>query len=110
MANVTLGNGDQVRNVIGTGACTTSDGSWKNFWLTKSGKGWPEECCIWRCKNSATDGAHVEIFDKRPYYILPMCHTCNTRKLKQWVRANANSLAVPVLKEDTAGPENCSRI
>ena len=110
MANVILGNGETVRNVKGTGACRTGDGSWKKFWLRKSGrKIWPEKCCIWGCKDSPTDGAHVELKNKSHYYILPMCHRCNTSKLNQWLRVNANSLAVPVLKEDTTGIEDCYR-
>lgn len=109
MANVILGNKEKVCNVIGTGTCTTGDGLWKKFWLGKSGKQWLAECCIWGCTNSATDGAHVELKNRSHYYILPMCHTCNTSKLDEWLRVNANSLPAPVLEEDTAGTGNCYR-
>ena len=107
MANVIFGDEETVYNLIWTGACTTKDGSWKKFWLRKSGRQWPAECCIWGCKTSPTDGAHVKINNESGYYILPMCHKCNTSKLNQKLRVNANSVAVPVLKEDTDETEKC---
>ena len=107
MANVIFGNEETVYNLIGTGACTTGDSSWKKYWLRKSGRQWPAECSIWGCKTSPTDGAYVKINNESDFHILPMCHKCNTSKLNQKLQVNANSLAVPVLKEDTTGTGNC---
>ena len=107
MANVIFGNEQTVYNLIGTGGCKPKDGSWKKFWKRKSARQWPAECCIWGCKSSPTDGAHVKINGESDYYILPMCHKCNTSKLDQYLRVNANSVAVPVLKEDTDETEKC---
>ena len=49
----------------------------------------------------------MKINNESGYYILPMCHKCNTSKLNQKLRVNANSVAVPVLKEDTDETEKC---
>ena len=107
MTAVIFDDDQTVFNIPGTGPCTTSDGSWKQYWLNRSGRQWPRECCIRQCSNSATDGAHVQIRNMLEYYILPMCHSCNTGRLNQWLPVNANSKAVLVLQQNTAGPGNC---
>ena len=107
MTIVILNAGESVLNIPGTGRCRTSDGSWKQYWLNKTGGQWPQECCIKQCTKSATVGAHVEISNKTRYYILPMCHSCNTGKLNKWLPVDANSEAVLVLQQNTTGPGNC---
>ena len=107
MPTVILKDGQTVSNIAGTGSCTTPDGSWKQYWLKSSGRQWPQECCIKQCTTSATDGAHVHISDMTGYYILPMCHSCNTRNPNQRLPVNANSKAVLVLQQNTRGPGNC---
>ena len=104
MTPVILNDGESVFNIPGTGPCTTSDGSWKQYWLNRSGRQWPQNCCIKQCTNSATDGAHVKISNNPgdyKNYILPMCHRCNTGRLDQGLPVNANSKAVLV------EPGNC---
>lgn len=107
MSAVTFNEGQKVWNIPGTGPCRTSDGSWKQYWVNRSGIQWPGECCINQCTKSATDGAHVRIDNIPVYYILPMCHSCNTGRLDQWLEVKANSKAVPVLQQNTTGPGNC---
>lgn len=107
MITVILNDGESVSNISGTGPCRTSDGSWKRYWLNRSDRQWPQECCIKQCTNSATVGAHVQIRNNTRPYILPMCHSCNTGKLNQRLPVNANSKAVLVLQQNTTGPGNC---
>lgn len=111
MVAVILNDGASVFNIPGTGRCTTSDGPWKQYWLNRSDRQWPQNCCIRQCTHSATDGAHVKISNNpsrnRNYYILPMCHSCNTGRPDQWLPVNANSKAVLVLQQNTTGPGNC---
>ena len=108
MSVVTFNDDQKVLNIRGTGSCRTSDGSWKEYWENRSGRRWPGECRIKQCTQSATDGAHVQISNILEYYILPMCRSCNTGRLDQWLEVNANSRAVRVLQQDTTGPGNCS--
>ena len=61
MANYIFSYGERVYNIAGTSHCRPPDGSWKKYWLRKSGRQWPEKCRIWECKNSAYGGAHVLI-------------------------------------------------
>ena len=71
MANYIFSYDERVYNIAGTSHCRPPDGSWKKYWLRKSGRQWPEKCRIWECKNLAYGGAHVLIQNKHDYYILP---------------------------------------
>ena len=105
---VILTDGQKVKNVRGTGPCTTRDGSWKQYWINRSGRRWPQYYRIKGCRNTASDGAHVKINNMPEYHILPMCHRCNTGKLNRRLTVKSNSKAVEVLHQNTSGPRNCS--
>ena len=58
----------------------------------------------------ATDGAHAEIEKTYGFYILPMCHACNTARHFGWMNVKVNVVAVRLLSQDTSGPGNCWRL
>ena len=102
MVIIVLQRGDEVSNVSGTNHCRSrSFPSWKQFWLSKSCKDWPDKCRIAYCGNTATDGAHVWIKGLKDQFILPTCNHCNTRRLDQWLTGNSRAIAVPVTESDT---------
>ena len=107
MTFIVLQESDEVRNIHGTARCHSRYHSWKEFWIQKSGKHWPNECRIAWCTTAATDGTHVKVKGKQGYYIVPTCHHCNTGRLDQWLRVNAGAIAVRVSPDDTEGDGNC---
>lgn len=109
MAHVIFSASETVSK-LGSVPCTPIDGSWKRWWLRKSGKQWPEACCMFGCKNSATVGGHVWILMKIGHYILPMCKACNGNNLNLYLKVNAGSLAVPVLNKDATRALCCHQM
>ena len=110
MTFIVLQSGDKVSNIEGTAPChSRCYQSWKQFWLHKSNRYWPDKCRIAGCTNTATDGAHVMVMGRQKYYILPTCHHCNVNRLDVWLPVNANSVAVLVSASDTEGDGNCYR-
>ena len=107
MTFTVLQQGDEIRNIHGTARCHSRYHSWKQFWIQKSDKDWPNECRIAGCTKPATDGTHVKVKGRQHYYILPTCHHCNTSKHDEWLRVNAGAIAVPVSAGDTQGDGNC---
>lgn len=110
MTFIVLHRVDRVFNIEGTAPCRPRHyDSWRHFWIHKSNTGWPDECRIAGCRNTATDGAHVNVQGRQPYYILPTCHNCNVSRRNEWLPVNANSVAVQVSERDTEedGDGNC---
>ena len=107
MTSIVLQESDEVRNIHGTARCRSRYHSWKEFWIQRSGRNWPNECRIAWCTTAATDGTHVNVRGRQRYYILPTCHHCNTGRRDQWLRVNAGARAVPVSAGDTEGDGNC---
>ncbi|RYE81919.1 MAG: hypothetical protein EOO65_06165 [Methanosarcinales archaeon] len=70
------GNDLLVCNVNGSSAHRRN---WKSYWLTHSGRSWPEKCQMHQCGGIAAVGGHMYI--KRKWgttnYILPICSLCN---------------------------------
>ena len=71
----------KVQNLHGTGEDDPSDGSgvWKKYWENKTGRKFGV-CSCRGCTEKATDGSHVqeEDADDKKWYIVPLCHACNT--------------------------------
>lgn len=87
-----------VKHRQGSGDETPPKGfsSWKDFWQTRTGKFFGL-CACEDCSEPATDGAHVILAGEsdRRWYIVPMCHQCNTNKNKESFRVK-KVLLVPV--------------
>lgn len=58
--------------------------SWKDFWQKKAGQSF-DQCACKGCSGAATDGAHVIKAggSDRSWYIVPMCHACNSNQKKE---------------------------
>ncbi len=106
MPNVLLTENDQVRNIEGTHACAPrGSNSWKQYWLQKTRRVWPQRCRIFGCTNSAYGGGHVHINGySTEVYIIPMCNPCNNPQNNGWMKVNKGALAVKVEEADTSGP------
>ena len=101
-------SGDEVSIIKGTVPCRSHRyQSWKQFWIHKSNRHWPDECRIAGCTNTTTDGAHVMVKARQQLYILPTCHHCNVNRPGRWLPVNVNSVAVLVSESDTEGDGNC---
>lgn len=108
MVNQVLDSSDKVKNIEGTSVCSQkgSPDSWKDYWLSKSGRQWPDKCQKNGCGDPPTDGAHVKIRGKPgTVYIIPLCDSCNHPDKSDWMPVNKNAKAVSVEKKDTTGPE-----
>lgn len=66
-------------NATGTSNRSCPCGSWKDHWLTHSGKSWPSTCSVVDCDNSPELGAHVKNPGVTGHRITPMCVECNQR-------------------------------
>ena len=70
---------DLLKNIHGTSKdrYLKSDGM-KQFWIDKSGRDWPEKCCIKGCNKEATEGSHMKkVMGSSEWYIVPTCHEHN---------------------------------
>ena len=103
MTSVVLTIGDQVSNIAVTAHCRSWNQSWKQFWIHKSHRPWPNECCIDYCTFIATHGAHVIVMGRQENYIVPVCQNCHSTRLYQWVPVKTNTVAVRIFAWDTEG-------
>lgn len=87
------------KNKKGTGERSCKCGSWKQHWINKSGKSWPEKCSVLGCNNSATLGAHVINSEVSGEYIIPACDSCN--KLSSEFNLKGGITLVPANKQKT---------
>ena len=73
-----------IRNAKDTGGDTVPWGDWSDYWETVVDDTFPRIGSCVRCGcRKELEGAHVWIgFDDRNYYIVPMCHECNTKDHK----------------------------
>lgn len=102
MVFIVLQRGDKVYNISGTARRRSRYyQSWRQFWINKCNKRWPDKCRICNCVNEATDGAHVEINGMEGEFIFPMCNPCNNTKPQISLTANSRTIAVPVNESDT---------
>ena len=100
--NVTITSANQNNwyHVEGSGKQKYIGGSWKKFHEERSGRKWPERCCICGCTNDATDGAHVKKIDllsTSGEYIAPICDSHNrARDTSTPIKLNVGTVLVPV--------------
>ena len=69
-----------VGNVVGTSWQRAPGNSWKEYWLERTGRDWPDTCCFEECDNEADVGGHVHVeeYQNRVKFILPICNSCNS--------------------------------
>jgi len=65
------------KNKKGTSDRVCTCGSWKNHWVTQSGKQWPSSCSVAECNTTPVLGAHVINANVDGEKIVPMCDSCN---------------------------------
>jgi hypothetical protein len=65
------------KNKKGTSDRSCNCGTWKQHWINKSGKSWPNECSISGCYNLPTLGAHIIHSEVEGEKIVPACDSCN---------------------------------
>ena len=60
-----------VANVMGS---SVDKSNWKQHWTTRAARGWPRNCSIMMCSNSADVAGHMYIRDgnKGSNYLLPI--------------------------------------
>ena len=105
---VTLESGAQVRNIVGTSACSpVRRDSWKQFY--KSCCTWPRSCRVLGCGGDPAGGAHVKIKWIKGVWIIPMCARHNNPTNTEWMSVNEDTVAVYIHKENTTGPEGICR-
>ena len=90
-----LAPGEKICNARKTAGDTTPLGSWSEYWEEIVGVKIPEKACCARCgKVKELEGAHVWIgADDVNYYIMPMCHECNTADHDPFVPMYAHEMA-----------------
>ena len=103
MLNLSRGTG--VQNIQGTSSCAPrgSAGTWKQFYTQRTGF-WPSCCCIFRCGNGATGGAHVRISGQHGVWIIPMCSEHNSAYNFGWMVVDEGTIAVRVDERYSSGP------
>lgn len=74
MSTITANNW---KNKAGTSNRSCNCGTWKQHWINRSGKNWPNECSISGCINTSTLGAHVINSNVIGERIVPACDSCN---------------------------------
>ena len=69
----------KVKNLHGTSdSAPEGYGSWKEFWIAKSGRQWPRYCAVIGCLEPAMVGGHVKLVNGgNEWYIVPLCYTHN---------------------------------
>ena len=101
MARKRLEKTDKVSHVVGS---SKQKRNWKEYWMKKTGRKFPQKCQIYYCGNSAEVGAHVYVkrFHQKNF-IMPTCQSCNmdpeqayTGKSKNWVSAKQNAVVARV--------------
>lgn len=72
--------GEKIRNAFHTAGDSAPWGDWVDYWEEIVGVDVPAKAHCARCGEvKKLEGAHVWIgFDDANYYIMPMCHECNT--------------------------------
>jgi len=90
-----------VVNVPNTAGDTCSDGSWKEYWESRSGQSWPTQCAVERCEEKAEHGAHVRYAsdDDGCVYIVPLCATHNNAENTSSMEIRSDVQLVKVEKE-----------
>jgi hypothetical protein len=81
------GHDDFAGNMIGssTEKPTKSYPSHKQQWIGDTKCRWPCVCCVERCTNKPTDGAHIFRSGSGSCYIAPMCQRCNFERANDLV-------------------------
>ena len=73
-------SGDEFGNVCGTSSDRSSI-SWKSIWQATTGRKWPAACCVQRCSDVPTVGAHIVVnrpgFGSGVVFIGAMYSICN---------------------------------
>lgn len=84
-----------IRNAEATGGDSVPWGDWIDYWETVVGEDFPRVGWCARCGcRKELEGAHVWIgSNDRDYYIVPMCHECNTKDNKFFFLKVAHSMA-----------------
>ena len=90
-----LASGEMIRNAVGTAGDTVPWGDWREYWEEIVGMEIPTGTRCARCgKVKKLEGAHVWIgVDDVNYYIMPMCHECNTADHDLFVPLYAHVMA-----------------
>lgn len=89
-----------VRNILGSSKRKCSKcSSWIKHWENKSGKQ-RGQCCAYRCKKKAKEGAHVIPSKTRSkkQYIVPTCSSHNPPYSKKKFRIVKGTKRVPAIK------------
>lgn len=90
-----IASGMQIRNAVATGGDAVPWGGWDDYWSEIVGLDFPKIAHCTRCGlRKDLEGAHVWIGeDDENYYIVPMCHECNTKDNKLFAPRYAYSMA-----------------
>ena len=99
-----LQRGTGVRNIQGTSSCAPrGSGTWKQFYTQRTNF-WPRWCCIFRCGNGATGGAHASISGLNGVWIIPMCSEHNSAYNSSLMIVDEDTVAVRVDEGYSSGP------
>lgn len=109
MPYILLTEEDIVKNI----KCTSSFRpigytSWKNYWISKTEKKWPDKCRINGCTETAYGGGHVYVHGSSQCFIIPLCQSCNSAQNTDWMSVNVRTAAVVVEENDTTENEEAS--
>ena len=99
MSYILLTDDDLVKNMKRTTSHKPiANQSWKDYWVYKTGKEWPEKCRIKGCTRSAFGGGHVHIdgYNNFEIFIIPICRSCNNANNTDWMSVNVRTPAAVV--------------
>ena len=88
---------DVVCHVVGSSAQKAPGASsWKDYWVTNTGKVWPQTCQFHQCGNEAQLGAHIYANQSKENFILPSCIQCNNDKSAHYHGSHAFRRSVKI--------------
>merc|ERR1712062_44945 len=88
---------DVVCHVVGSSAQKAPGASsWKDYWMTNTGKVWPQTCQFHQCGNEAQLGAHIYANQSKENFILPSCIQCNNDKSAHYHGSHAFRRSVKI--------------